>query len=266
MGVEIWIGYIGGSMQTAEKTPSQGAREKEAVAGLGWREMLVWLAIGVPVALLVGMVMIGEFIPPIVVFAVLFVVGAFVTRRGGRAGPITLAILSVALVAVNAPFIIEGIAVPASTVDFLMGTITTVLAVGALVAAIATLRRGTAPSRTPRTLALGVVAVTVALIGVAVVARVTYDQPVAASGDVTLATQDSEFRPGTISAEGGEVTVFVENADNTLHTFTVEELDVDLQIPGKANGKVTFDAEPGTYKFVCVPHEGLGMTGTLEIR
>jgi plastocyanin len=59
--------------------------------------------------------------------------------------------------------------------------------------------------------------------------------------------------------------VFVENQDNVLHTLTIDELGVDLQIPAKSEGRVTFDAKPGTYEFVCIPHEGMGMTGTLEV-
>jgi plastocyanin len=251
-------------MQTAERigTQTSGAA---GPAGLGWRELLVWLAIGLPVALLVGMVMLGELIPPLVIFAVLFLVGAFLARRGGRAGPIMLAILSAAMIALNAPFIVEAIEVPASTADFLLATASTTLALGVLIAAIGTMRRSAAMSRAPRTIAISVLILLVALTGVGVAARVTYDQPVAASGDITLVTQDMEFAPETITADSGEITVFVENADNTLHTFTIEALGVDLQIPGKENGTITFEADAGAYEFVCRPHESMGMKGTLEV-
>jgi plastocyanin len=252
-------------MRTAERIGTQPSEGGES-PGLRWRELLVWLAIGLSVVFLGGMVMIGELIPPIVVFAALFLVGAFLTRRGGRAGPIMLGVLSVAALALNAPFIIEAVKVPASTADFLLGTASTALALGVVIASIGTVRREAGPSRAPRAIATSLLVALIALIAVAVVARVTYDQPVAASGDITLVTEDTEFAPGTLTTEGGEVTVFVENADNTLHTFTIEELGVDLQIPGKANGRISFEAGAGTYEFVCTPHEGLGMTGTLEVQ
>jgi plastocyanin len=60
--------------------------------------------------------------------------------------------------------------------------------------------------------------------------------------------------------------VFVDNKDNVLHTLTIDELGVDLKIPAKANAKITFNAQPGTYQFVCVPHKGMGMTGTLRVQ
>ena len=251
-------------MRTEERIETQTPGESGS-PGLGWRELLVWLAIGHSVALLAGMVLIGELIPPIVVFAVLFLLGAFLTRRGGRAGPIMLAVFSVAVIALNSPFIIEAVEVPASTADFLLATVSTALALGVLIASIGTLRR-TAPSRAPRAIAMGLGLVFIALVGVAVAARAAYDQPVAASGDITLVTEDTEFAPGTISSENGETTIFVENKDNTLHTFTIEELGVDLQIPGKATARVSFDAGTGAYEFVCTPHEDFGMTGTLEVQ
>ena len=251
-------------MRTAERTRTQPS-VMGGPPGLGWRELLIWLAIGLSVTFIAGMVMIGELFPPIVVFAALVLIGAFLARRGGRAGPIMLVIISVAVIALNAPFIIEAVEVPASTADFLLATASTALALGVLIASIGTLRSKGASSRAPRALAMGISVALVALVGVAVVARVTYDQPVAASGDVTLVTENSEFAPEAISAASGEVTVFVENADNTLHTFTIEELGVDLQIPGKSTARVSFDAGAGAYEFVCKPHKDFGMTGTLDV-
>ena len=255
-------------MRTAERTRTQPS-VMGGPPGLGWRELLIWLAIGLSVTFIAGMVMIGEVIPPLVVFAALVLIGAFLARRGGRAGPIMLVIISVAVIALNAPFItLERYLTaygPASTADFLLGTASTALALGVLIASIGTLRSKGASSRAPRALAMGISVALVALVGVAVVARVTYDQPLAASGDVTLVTENSEFAPEAISAASGEVTVFVENADNTLHTFTIEELGVDLQIPGKSTARVSFDAGAGAYEFVCKPHKDFGMTGTLDV-
>ena len=49
------------------------------------------------------------------------------------------------------------------------------------------------------------------------------------------------------------------------HTFTIEELGVDLEVPAHKAGRIDIDAAPGIYQFVCsVPgHEA--MTGTLII-
>src|SRR5919106_3671415 len=100
-------------MQTAERL-DRAVDEPGKTTGLGWRELLVWLAIVVPVVLIAGMVALGEVIPPLILFAAIFLVGAFLARRQGKTGPILLGILSVALVGLNAPFVVPALAVPAS--------------------------------------------------------------------------------------------------------------------------------------------------------
>jgi plastocyanin len=251
-------------MQTAERL-DRTVGDASKPSGLGWRELLVWLAITVPVVLIAGMVALGEVIPPLILFAVIFLVGAFLARRPGKAGPILLGIVAFVTVGLNAPFTVPAFVVPASTVDFLLGTVSTIAGIATLIAAIGALRSERSGAA-PRAVALGVVGLIVLMIGVAVVARITYAEPVAASGDIRLTTQDIEFAPATISADAGAVTVFVTNQDPTLHTFTIEELGVDLQIPGGSDARITFDADPGTYEFVCTPHEGMGMIGTLKVK
>jgi plastocyanin len=49
------------------------------------------------------------------------------------------------------------------------------------------------------------------------------------------------------------------------HTFTIDELGVDLSIPPNSEQRVTFDAPAGSYEFECRPHTP-GMTGTLTVR
>lgn len=42
-------------------------------------------------------------------------------------------------------------------------------------------------------------------------------------------------------------------------------LGVDLDVPASSMSRISFDAPPGTYTFVCHPHEG-AMEGTLTVR
>ena len=56
----------------------------------------------------------------------------------------------------------------------------------------------------------------------------------------------------------------VTNLDGTRHTFTIDELGVDLSVPPNSEGRVTFTAEPGTYRFYCRPHE-VDMEGSLVV-
>lgn len=252
-------------MQTAERLDS-GAAAPQSSSGPGWRELLVWLALALALTLVIGMIGLGEFIPPIAVFAALFAGAGLMARRPGKGGPILVGLLSLAVVALNAPFIAETLSVPASTVDFLLATVSTVIAAAAIIASIGALRASKVRGGAPKTVAAVTAALVVLFAGIAVVARITYEAPAVAAGDITITVEDADFAPTTFSAESGEITVFVRNRDNTFHTFTIEDLGVDLDIPGKAEAKVTFDAGPGVYEFICVPHEGMGMKGTLQVQ
>ena len=232
--------------------------------GVDWRILAVWTGIGIIATLVVFSAIIGALIPPLVVFALLYGVGAWLTRGGGRAGTIMLAVLSLLFLASNAPFVLPALAVPASTVDFVMSGLLVVLALTNLVAAIAALRSTSTGARAGL-VGRASVALMLMVIVVAVIGRVTYDSPPAQTGDIEIATQDFEFSTDVIEAEGGEVSVFIDNKDSALHTFTVEELDVDVAVPGGSTARVTFDAAAGSYEFICVPHES-EMKGTLEVR
>ncbi len=254
-----------GILQTAPRVDRNRGEGTNKAPTLDWRWLLIRLALALPPTLMVGMLAVGELMPPIVVLAALLVLGGLWSRRSARGGPILVGVGSIAVLAVNLAFNHEAATVAASTIDFLWATVTSVIAVGALVAAVGVLRRRETSTRVPRTVALTTVVLVGLLAGVAVAGRMAYDEPTAAPGDIALSTEDMEFVPATITALSGETTMFVDNQDNALHTLTIDELGVDLQIPAKSEAKVTFNAEPGTYEFVCVPHEGMGMTGTLVI-
>jgi len=233
-------------------------------SGIDWRILAVWTGIGTAVALLVFTAIIGEIIPPLIVFALLYGTAVWLTRRGGRAGTIMLAVLSLLFIVSNAPFTLPALAVPASTVDFVMSGLLMVLALSNLIAAIAALRKSSTGARAGL-VGQGTVALILLVVVAAVIGRVTYDSPPAQTGDIEIAAQDFEFSTDAIEADGGEVSVFIDNKDSALHTFTVEELDVDVAIPGGATARVTFDATAGSYEFICTPHES-DMKGTLEVQ
>ena len=232
-------------------------------AAIDWRMLLVWTGMGVAVALLAFTAIIGEIIPPLIGFAVLYGIAVWLVRRGGKAGLIMMAVLSLLLLVSNSPFIIPALSVPASTVDFTMTGLLVVLALGNLVAAVAALRRSSSGAGA-RLAGRAIVALMLVVVAIAAVGRVTYESPVAQADDIQLTAADVEFSTDVIEASSGEVSVFVENNDAALHTFTVEGLDVDLQVPGGSTARVTFEATPGSYEFICKPHADL-MKGTLEV-
>jgi plastocyanin len=226
---------------------------------------MFWSALGVAAALIGGMVAFGEFIPPLLIFAVPFVIGALVVRRRRRGGAITLGIFAVLTLVLNFPFIVPSLAVPASTEDFIMSSVVVVLLLVLLAGAIAVIRSaGPGPSPAARSVGFAALVLIGLSVAAGAAARITHESAVAQPGDIEITTENIEFSHQHINADAGEITVFVENKDTTLHTFTIEELGVDLQIPSNSAERITFDAPPGTYDFECSPHRDV-MKGTLEV-
>lgn len=113
-------------------------------------------------------------------------------------------------------------------------------------------------------IAIGVVA---AGLAVPLVAGVLDNQPERESAGIDLVAENVAFDEGELSASAGSITVSLENRDLFWHTFTIEELEVDLRVPVSAEMTVTFDAPPGEYRFFCdIPgHPEAGMEGTLLV-
>lgn len=236
-----------------------------ATTGWTWKKLLSAATVLALLGTIAVLVLVG-FIPPLVLFAILWIVGLVLLRTKEKPAAILLLIVHLANFALSLPFTIPALKVPASAIDFGLTLFVQVYTLVGLVAAIFVLRgRGNEASSAPRT--LGSVALVVVLAGIAlsVFSSVTYDSDEAKSGDVRLTTEDIEFKPTELQADEGTISIFVENKDLTLHTFTIEgDLDVDVDIPAGKSTRVTFEAEQGEYEFYCVPHEG-DMEGTLQI-
>ncbi|MDQ4144729.1 MAG: cupredoxin domain-containing protein [Actinomycetota bacterium] len=235
-----------------------------AEGGWTWRRLLTTVSIATVVGLVVLFVLAG-IIPPLVVFAVLLIVGVVLLRTKTKAGAIMLLIIHLAMFATSLPFTIPSLGVPASAFDFgltLYLAVVNLVGIGAAAAVIA--GRGDEPSSAART--IGAVALIVILLGFAYAAysSATYDSAVAQEGDVRLATQDNDYSDTSIEADEGTVSVFVDNKDGTTHTFTIDELDVDLEVPGGKTARIEFEAEQGSYEFYCVPHES-EMAGNISV-
>ena len=69
-----------------------------------------------------------------------------------------------------------------------------------------------------------------------------------------------------ITLEAGSSGIWVDNQDGIRHTFTVPELDIDLEIPAFTAQRIDIEgAVPGEYQVICtVPGHEL-MTATLVV-
>ncbi|MGH2807733.1 MAG: cupredoxin domain-containing protein [Actinomycetota bacterium] len=236
----------------------------EPMKGFGWKSLLRAAAIAAIVVTVVILILAG-LIPPLIVFIVLWLVGLWLLRRPGKAGPIFMLVVFIAYLVTNAPFSLPQLAVPASTVDFVIALGSWLAGLTAIISAIGTLaKRDDGPSGVAR--ALGGVVVGLFVVGVALslFQNASFENAELQEGDVELTTVDIEFSPAEIEAGSGGA-VFITNDDPVLHTFTIDDLDIDEDIPAGKTVRVVIDAEPGEYRFYCVPHAP-DMEGQLTVR
>jgi plastocyanin len=76
-----------------------------------------------------------------------------------------------------------------------------------------------------------------------------------------------EFDPSEFSFDAGEAVSFTFTSESQLHTFTVDDLGIDVTVDGGETVEFSFTFDkPGTYELVCIPHLALGMVGTITVR
>ena len=234
--------------------------------GFGWRRLLVVAGLGVLGALVLSMRI--AFSPePLLLAMAPSAIGLLVMLRRPRVGAIWLGVSSLALLLFSAPFLADALTHPESVGDFIPLSIFTVSLLVGTVAAVPSFREGRDPagaSGLPVAIAVGAGAMIVAASVVGIVAFLQTESVPAQAGDIRVVTEGLVFHPAGISAESGEVSVHVTNRDSTRHTFTIDQLGVDLNVPPNSMQRVTFAAGPGTYRFYCRPHSP-GMEGELVV-
>jgi plastocyanin len=84
---------------------------------------------------------------------------------------------------------------------------------------------------------------------------------------IVLDSKSMLYSSSDLTASEGHITLTLANDDLWWHTFTIDELDVDLHVPMGAERSVTFSAPAGEYRYYCgIPgHEAIGMYGTLTV-
>lgn len=88
-------------------------------------------------------------------------------------------------------------------------------------------------------------------------------------GSTSIEIPGMSYDPDSITATAGEDhEVELENTDGQLHTFTIDELDVNVEVEAGETATATLSApEAGEYTFYCtVPgHRESGQEGTLTV-
>jgi plastocyanin len=85
------------------------------------------------------------------------------------------------------------------------------------------------------------------------------------SSTLEVTATDFQFSPTELSVEpDSEVTLTFSNEGQAPHTFTAEDLDVDVHLDPGASEEITFTAPPnGSIEWVCTIHPS--MTGTIAV-
>lgn len=74
-----------------------------------------------------------------------------------------------------------------------------------------------------------------------------------------------DFRPQTVTAAAGRLSLSVTNNDTSRHTFTSDALGVDVSVGPGQSRRIRFEAKAGRYDFYCKPHTP-GMEGELIVK
>ncbi len=243
-----------------------GAISSQGARGLTWRR-LVGIAAATEVVVLLGIAaLLGD--RESAAFAALVAAGSLLLRFRRRAGTIL-----VGLISANVAFF-TATATAANLLDRApLGTVAVPAAVAAVslvttISSLAALTVGRRPEAVRGT------AMSVAIIVVAFVATLGAAAALAAEGPSVSATalrveaKNTAFSARTLTASAGVAVVRFANRDLFWHTFTVDELGVDLKVPVGGERTISFNAPPGTYPYYCgVPgHREAGMQGTLTVR
>ncbi len=154
-----------------------------------------------------------------------------------------------------------SLGMPASFFDFIPGLLVVpgaLLAVVSCTAAIVAGRRGrTGPRATGGERILARLVIGLLVLAMVASGLLTYagreTVADAASATQTVLARDFEFDPVEFEVNGGD-TILVQNDDPYFHTFTIDELDINVDLGPGSQALVQIPNRRGTYRFYCVPH------------
>lgn len=195
-------------------------------------------------------------------FVAVVLLAAALAWRFGTWAKVLAAIIGLALLVMNAPFIIPSLAYPSVFFEFvpavmvIVGSLT--VAIGGVAAVIKRKDQRTAASAGERRITRGTVAVLAVVAVVSGVLALTSRTTVAAAdraGATAVSFRDFEFSPTTLQAQAGEpVKLVVHNSDTAWHTFTIAALIDQTVLPGNDQLIEFTPPESGTLIAYCRPH------------
>ncbi|MDP6455602.1 MAG: cupredoxin domain-containing protein [SAR202 cluster bacterium] len=75
------------------------------------------------------------------------------------------------------------------------------------------------------------------------------------------------FSPADLTFSVGDTVSFSLTSEKEFHTFTVDDLGIAENVNAETTVDLTFTFDTaGTFELICVPHEALGMVGTITVQ
>ncbi len=212
----------------------------------------------------------------VVIFAVPAVVVAGLAFRFGKWLALVAGVWALLNLVLNGPFILPSLAHVNSFFDFgLALAVIVALIIATVAGAVAFVqhRRGSArPYGTPRERAtlwtiVGIVVGLMALSGIMHLSAISEVSASDRAQAIVVGMKNTEFDPTEIQmAAGAPASFAVRNSDFVVHTFTVEEADVDVSIIGGSEKLISLRAmDAGTYEFFCTVPGHEDMKGTIVV-
>jgi FtsH-binding integral membrane protein len=228
-----------------------------------WLSLARWAAATMVIWSAALQVMAGELIPPVLVVGLIFLgFVPFLTGDRPRLG-LALATATLLLIGGNAPFLIDDLSNPESSPTFVLGLLSLVAGLTGMGAGFAAWR-GSYPAVMQR---IVVGAVSVVIVGAAmslIVANGTTSDA-AVFGDVEIVAAGAQWSEDTIEL-APSAGIWIDNEDGIRHTFSIESVGFEFEIPAFKSRRADVDLAPGTYAFVCTVPGHESMTGTLLVQ
>lgn len=230
-----------------------------------WRTLYIAGAIAIALSFLGLMAAIGVLIPPLVVIPLLYLIPVgLMLRFGEKRWPYIVGAALAALLLISyGPAIARDASHPDSFYTFAPVLSATLAAAVMTVSGIAGALRWRPDLARP--VGLGAAAVLGVIVVGSLALQLMLQDDEQQQGDVYVEAREALYT-SKVEGKAGRVAVFVENKDRVWHTFSIQELGLDVYIPASTNRRVEFEAKPGSYAYVCLVPEHEGMVGTIEVK